>query len=440
MSLFPEFDESGSGWSRSRAVFLSVTLAATALGLYLVREVLLPFLLALIIAYVLFPVVRATERRTKAGRGAAILLVYAGLVGVTSVAVSLIAPRLAVESISLGREVPAIVRRAVSEQGPKVEAFVRDRLGGTPEESFHEVTTPSKLDGPAFRVRPLADGSFAVFVERGIVVDSDHQGRQLVLENDKPNHPPSDVEGWVNQGMQSFRRYVEKNSFELIALAQRIVAGLSRGIFLLFMVLMVAGYLMATSEGILAFFRSLLPKAERPAWDQLLRRVDRGLSGVVRGQLLICVVNGVLSALGFWLFGLKYWPILSLVAMVFSIIPIFGAILSSIPAVLIGLTQDVWTALWVLVWIIGIHQVEANLLNPKIIGAAAKIHPVLVVFSLLVGEHYFGLWGALFAVPVLSIVQSVFNHYRFLHLEDAGPDSLGVRELLARSDGAGGRD
>lgn len=152
-------------------------------------------------------------------------------------------------------------------------------------------------------------------------------------------------------------------------------------------------------------------------------RMDRGLSGVVRGQLLICLVNGVLSALGFWLFGLKYWPVLALFATVLSIIPIFGAILSTVPAVLVALTQSFGIALWVLVWIIGIHQLEANLLNPKIIGASAKIHPVLIVFSLLVGEHYFGIWGALLAVPVLSIVQSIFNHFRF-GLPDSPPDSL----------------
>ena len=59
-----------------------------------------------------------------------------------------------------------------------------------------------------------------------------------------------------------------------------------------------------------------------------------------------------------------------------------------------------------------IHQLEANFLNPKIIGDAAKIHPVLVVFSLLVGEHFFQIKGALFAVPCLSIVQTIFLHFR----------------------------
>ena len=65
-----------------------------------------------------------------------------------------------------------------------------------------------------------------------------------------------------------------------------------------------------------------------------------------------------------------------------------------------------------LVWIIGIHQLEANLFNPKIMGDQAKIHPVLVVFSLLVGEHFFHTTGALLAVPCMSIAQSVFIHIR----------------------------
>ena len=60
----------------------------------------------------------------------------------------------------------------------------------------------------------------------------------------------------------------------------------------------------------------------------------------------------------------------------------------------------------------GIHQLEANVLNPKILGDAAKVNPVLVIFALLAGAELFGFAGALLAVPVLSIVQNLFLHYR----------------------------
>src|SRR6185312_11451959 len=100
-----------------------------------------------------------------------------------------------------------------------------------------------------------------------------------------------------------------------------------------------------------------------------------------------------------------------------------GSIMSSVPAVAIGLTQSPAIAVGVLAWIIGIHQLEANFLNPKIIGDAAKIHPVLVVFSLIVGEHFFQLAGALFAVPCMSIAQTVFLHFR--------ESTLGIEDPLA---------
>jgi predicted PurR-regulated permease PerM len=133
----------------------------------------------------------------------------------------------------------------------------------------------------------------------------------------------------------------------------------------------------------------------------------------------------VLSAIGFAIAKLPYWPLLALLAAVFSLVPIFGSILSSVPAVVIGLRDGFPTALFVLAWVLGIHQLEANLLNPKIMGDAAKIHPVLVVMSLLVGEHFFGILGALLAVPAMSLVQSIFLHWRHYALNYGDPNVPG---------------
>src|SRR5258706_16174383 len=101
-----------------------------------------------------------------------------------------------------------------------------------------------------------------------------------------------------------------------------------------------------------------------------------------------------------------------------SLIPVFGSILSSIPIVAVALVAgqksgvDLTRGLATLAWIIGIHLLEANFLNPKIIGGAAKIHPVVVIFALLVGEEVGGLPGALVAVPAASILQTLFLFFR----------------------------
>lgn len=405
------------GWTRSRLVFLGVSGLFALLTIWWAAEVILPFIMALIIAYVLTPAVDLCER-ARLPRALSIILVYVVTLGGLYLAVAAMAPRLYQETMTLARDAPQITEKLTTTWAPRVEGFTQGILD--------RVAPPAKPEepAPALEIQKRPDGSFTVELRSGVeIVQEDAKHWKVLPITTEPAERFSAARLAREAAGQAFD-YVKRNALDLLKVGQAIFGKVARSIFLFFLTLMLAAYLMLTREAIIDFFRSLPPERVRPSFDRLLHRIDRGLAGVVRGQLLICLVNGVLSAIGFWMFGLKYWPILSLVAAVMSIIPIFGSILSTIPAVLIGLTQDFFTALWVLLWIIGIHQVEANLLNPKIIGVAAKIHPVLVVFSLIVGEHFFGLWGALLAVPALSLAQSVFLHFRYELLPDAGPDSL----------------
>jgi predicted PurR-regulated permease PerM len=76
---------------------------------------------------------------------------------------------------------------------------------------------------------------------------------------------------------------------------------------------------------------------------------------------------------------------------------------------LVALTISPLTAFFSLLWIAGIHLLEANFLNPKIMGDSAKIHPVLILLALLVGEHFYGIVGALLAVPIMSVIATIFT-------------------------------
>lgn len=414
----------GSGWTRSRIVFLGVSAAFVLALLVWTSEVLLPFIIAIIIAYVLTPLVELCERG-HIPRWLSIITVYTVTLGSIYLFIALIAPRVYVETSKLVRDTPAIVEDLAETWGPKADAWVQ---GFIERNDRSEPLDPHQHEGPMIELTRRDDGSFALDLRSHVEVVQESPNHWTLLPQSAADSTPHTFEfsELLSQSVDRFFEYLKRNVLELVKLGRFVVSKVARGTFLFFMTLMVAAYLMYTREGIVGFFRSLPPPRARPSFDRLMARMDRGLAGVVRGQILICLVNGVLTAIGLWMFDVKYWPVLALIACVLSLIPIFGAILSTIPAVAIGLTQDIWTAFWVLVWIIGIHQVEANLLNPKIIGVAAKIHPVLVVFSLIVGEHFYGLWGALLAVPTLSLALSVFNHYRFEYLPDAEPDSLGV--------------
>jgi predicted PurR-regulated permease PerM len=422
-------------WSHPwrRPLFLGAS-AFVALAVVLIAHaVMLPFVLAVVIAYVLTPLVAAVESR-RIPRSLAVIIVYATVLGAIGGFLRGVAPRIGLEFRNLRGELPALANEARDKWVPIITEELR--LAGLAPTVATTVsngpTTPDDTPdtGPtsAFVARPQGDGSVAIDVGTGVTISETKHGWIVEPTRDRKDEP-FDPNRIIADVVGKTFAYAQNNSLEIARAVRDLVTGVGRVIFVFFITLMLAAYMMLTRERIAAFFRSLVRPGARAGFDSLLRRADEGLSGVVRGQLVICGINGALSAIGFALVGLKYWPVMALMAAVFSLVPIFGSIASAVPAVGIGLTQGLGTATFVLLWIVGIHQLEANLLNPKIMGDAAKIHPVLVIFSLLVGEHFFHVIGAVLAVPTMSIAQSLFSHFRAVVI-DAGPSELAGHERV----------
>lgn len=398
--------------ARRYAIFLGVSAALAVTVIVAARAVLLPFVLALIIAYVLTPLVAWVESR-RVPRAGSIILVYVVVLGILGVFLRFTTPRVVMELAALRRELPVLSVAVRTRWVPQVQNKLHALgLNAPPPALPVDRDGDGREDPPAIVARERLDGTYAIEFEGPLAVHP-AKGGGYTIEPVKEMHGEAfDLDKIVADAAGKSLSYAQQNAIEIVKLGRDIIAGVSRFFFVFGLTLMLAAYTMLTRERILGFFEGLVRPSRRPSWHAFLARADRGLSGVVRGQLVICLVNGVLSAVGFAIVGLKYWPVLALVATVFSLIPIFGSIASSIPAVALGLTQSVGTAVFVLAWIVGIHQLEANFLNPKIMGDAAKIHPLLVVFALLVGEHFFGVVGALLAVPVMSLAQSLFLHLR----------------------------
>jgi predicted PurR-regulated permease PerM len=401
-----------------RPLFLGVSTLVAVTVVVAAHAVMLPFVLAILIAYVLTPLVAVVERR-RVPRPVAVVIVYAIVLGAIAGFWRGAAPRIAFEFRSLRGELPALAVKAREKWVPALTERLR-AIGIAPSQPAPDDTSEP---GPtsAFVARPQPDGTIAIDVGTGVAVSQTKHGWVVEPTRDKKDEP-FDPNRMIADAVGRTFAYAQHNSLEIARAVRDLVAGVSRVVFIFFITLMLAAYIMLTREGIIGFARSLVRERARPSFDALLARVDEGLSGVVRGQLVICGINGVLSAIGFAIVGLKYWPVMALLAAVFSLIPIFGSIASAVPAFAVGLTQGLGTATFVLLWIVGIHQLEANVLNPKIMGDAAKIHPVLVIFSLLVGEHFFQAVGALLAVPTMSIVQSLFLHFRNV-IDAVEPDS-----------------
>jgi predicted PurR-regulated permease PerM len=417
--------------TKKRLRFFVLWGAVALAVIFVFRAVLLPFFLAVVLAYVFAPIITAMTTARASGRAlprwVAVVILYISLLGTLGTLIGVGVPRLITEGQSLARDVPRAIAEVRSEWLPRFEAKMRAVLG---ERAMREaeaeaqtepipvvegadvVTGAARDDRSAIQIIPDANGGYSVHLPPSGIVVTEDGDRLIVTEADDAVQEPEDLAGGFTDTMHELTTALRSHAGSLFAIVSGAVKTIVKPVFTFFITLMLSAYILITKDTIIGFFRVMVGAESKNRFDSLLRRIDKGLSGVIRGQLMICVVNGLLSGIGFYALGLRYWWLLTIIATVFSIIPIFGSILSTIPAVILGLRSGLTTGLLTLAWILIIHQIEANLLNPKIMGDSAKVHPVLVVFALLAGESVFGIAGALLAVPVLSITQSIFLHYR----------------------------
>lgn len=154
----------------------------------------------------------------------------------------------------------------------------------------------------------------------------------------------------------------------------------------------------------------LTPRKWRKQGVLFLRDVDATLGKYIRGQLLVCLVIGAISALLFWVTDMRYPLLLGFIIGVTNVIPYFGPIFGAIPAVIIGATVSVKMVITSLVIIFLLQFLEGNILSPFIVGKSLHMHPMLIMFALLVGGEIGGILGLIIAVPVLSVAKVAIIH------------------------------
>ena len=358
------------------------TLWLTLFGcLWVIQDVLLPFIIAAFWVTLLNPIVTQANQRGLLGRKpprwAAVLMVYVAFFGIVYISSIFVGPQIAKEMVKLTETTSQLADRLTDE---KIDNFARE--------------TENKLAEYSIYVRILGP-----------------KGPQPEISANSPESLFTlDIGQVWRQMLKDAALYLKQETRQILSQVQLLITGLMGFFFKFFLVLMLTAFLLADIERVKRFFFSMIPLEDQNEFDGLMERFDRGLSGVVRGQLLICVVNGILTLVGLLIFNVKF-------CVRFSDVSCNFLAHSHIwdhhkhPSHYAGrLNPKPFTGIAALVWILLIHFIEGNFLNPKIMGDAAKIHPALVVLALMTGQHFYGISGALFAVPIASIVVTVFTH------------------------------
>jgi predicted PurR-regulated permease PerM len=176
-----------------------------------------------------------------------------------------------------------------------------------------------------------------------------------------------------------------------------------------FGIVFVAVYLLLDARRMKAAFIRAAPAKYRRDAQVLWEDFGASLSRYLGGLSISLLLQGVLSGLALWALGVPYPVLLGLWVSMTAIIPYLGAYLGAIPAVLLGFYQSTTTGILTIVVYIVIQQLESNVLTPRIQGQAVRVHPILVLLTVIALSEIDGLRGAVFAVPLLAVIRVLFD-------------------------------
>lgn len=183
------------------------------------------------------------------------------------------------------------------------------------------------------------------------------------------------------------------------------------GLFGVITVLILSFYLLIEAESLFRYAVRFVPAPQRTQFATASREAVRKVSAWLRAQVVLAGVMGVCSAIGLGLLGEPYFYVVALVAALGETIPIVGPIIGGITAVAVAITTSTTLALEVGGLFLVLHQLEANILVPKIMERRVGVSPVTVMVALLVGGALWGLMGAILAIPTAAILAVIVEEF-----------------------------
>lgn len=171
----------------------------------------------------------------------------------------------------------------------------------------------------------------------------------------------------------------------------------------------VAYYFLSDGDFILNKLLLLFNINQRVLINKVIQDIDLVLSKYILGQFLLCGLVGVLSFLGLWIIDIKFILLLSILNGILNIVPYFGAFIGAIPAILIALIDSPIKFVYCVILFLIIQQIEGNILAPKITANSVKMHPLMVIILLLIGERVGGLMGMVMIVPIGVIIKIIYE-------------------------------
>lgn len=205
------------------------------------------------------------------------------------------------------------------------------------------------------------------------------------------------------------------NNEKIIEYVKNIIDVFS-GIFDVFVSIIVSVYILLQRTTIMKFLRrfarALFKKNTYEAVNKYFTKANEVFFTFISSQLLDAVIVGILTTVAMLIIKVKYAPLIGFTIGLFNMIPYIGAIVAVAIGILITfITGGLGKALAMAIVVIILQQIDANIINPKIIGVSLEVSPLLVIFSVTVGGAYFGILGMFLGVPIAVVIKAVLTDW-----------------------------
>ncbi|ANY70303.1 AI-2E family transporter [Paenibacillus algorifonticola] len=329
------------------ALYLLILVKPMFMNIYFfLKAILAPFIVAMIISYVLNPVVTMLHER-KVPRTMAVLLIYTVFFTALTVLLVNVIPMLAMQVQELNERVPDLTIKA----------------------------------------------------------------QNLVTDINNTSFLPDSLRDGMNQSLLHMERKLSETLIHFI----NNIGSVLNTVFIAFIVPFLAFYILKDFEVFERTIITYVPKSHRQNTVRLMKDIDSALGSYIRGQFLVCLIVGVLAYIGYTIIGMEYALLLAGIVAITNIIPYLGPFLGAIPAILMASTISVKMMILVAVINTLCQILEGNIISPQVVGRTLHMHPLAIIFALLVGGEVAGVAGMILAVPIFAalkvIVQHMFAYY-----------------------------
>jgi len=438
MTKYPTPWQRKTMWAALTAVFVVVLITIGCSVVWLVANVvgfiqpiLIPVAIAVILAYLLDPVVTKMCARGL-GRTKAVFALFAIVFLSIALLVAWLAPVVSMQATNVGRELPQYTQKARDTIVDLI--FKYDHAFSGPSTKRDKVSSPTTnllnwlfaSPSPARKTSPTP--APAPSVDAATPAEIAPADSPTPASREEINASPEKIstadrqriQAWVQRQLPNLERQLPYISEKIWALLKQSIGGFLGVTGFLLSLVMVPIYLfflLKESPAIERRWREYLPLRNSPLKTEVaavLSQINNYVIAYFRGQLLVCLIDGTLIGTALYCTGLNFAPLIGLLVVILTMIPYIGIILCWIPAVLIAAGQwGDWThPLFVTGVFVVVQNLEAIFIAPRIVGNSVGLHPMSVIVSIFVwGLLIGGLLGPILAVPLTATLKVLLARY-----------------------------